>query len=296
MRTTSPTPAEDAFTVTYTAPSGPTATPPGQVTPGDPGVVKSAALSNLFLTRQGAKLPPATCLGGTDSVIISSDLTTKPSGLDKHGDPRRVGGFSFTLKYDHTKVCVEILPGSIATGGTNPMQCTVQDSRNSGVQGVATIFCVTSGKNQSYPANVNNLNLAQVIVRPQPDIYSLIKPNNGNGQAVQLINMSCKVTDMQGDPIPQSTPSCTDADVTIRYLEGDVEPDCSIDGLDTQAIAFRWSAPKGSLLYNDRLNLQPPPPAFDNIIDVNDLQFVYGRYVSTCDDPWPDQPPVNPKE
>ena len=33
----------------------------------------------------------------------------------------------------------------------------------------------------------------------------------------------------------------------------------------------------------------------DGDIDINDLQFVYGRFGSTCANPWPAQPPVNPK-
>ena len=35
--------------------------------------------------------------------------------------------------------------------------------------------------------------------------------------------------------------------------------------------------------------------AGDGDIDINDLQFVYGRFASTCGNPWPAQPPVNPK-
>ena len=38
----------------------------------------------------------------------------------------------------------------------------------------------------------------------------------------------------------------------------------------------------------------PNPPATDQVIDINDLQFVYGRFGSPCATPWPAQPPVNP--
>jgi hypothetical protein len=268
----------------------PTNTPTATDTPSAPEVQKGPALANLFLTRQGAKIPPASCEGGTDGAVLTQTLTTGVTGNDKHGDPRTLGGFSFAVKYDPSKVCIEIDPAGWALN--QGAQCTEIDS-----QGVAQIVCNDVGKDPSPPAD-DELDIATITVKPQPDLYSLIKPNNGNGQAIQILNINCKLTDRQGDPIlpPPGGVTCTDSDVTIRFLEGDVEPDCAVDGLDTQAIAFRWGASKGHLLFNDRFNLEPSPPAFDNDIDVNDLQFVYGRVGSDCNNQWPLQPPVNPKE
>ena len=137
------------------------------------------------------------------------------------------------------------------------------------------------------------LDLATVIVRPQPDVYSQAIPNQDNGVVVQLNNQKCEIADQQGHPIEHF--SCGDADVTIRYLEGDVEPDCTVNTLDTQAIAFRWGASKGTLLFLDRFNLEPFGTQSDDDIDIKDLQAVYGRIGSTCANPHPDQPPVNPK-
>ena len=137
------------------------------------------------------------------------------------------------------------------------------------------------------------LDLATVIVRPQPDVYSQAIPNQNNGVVVQLNNQKCELADQQGHPIAHF--SCGDADVTIRYLEGDVEPDCSVNTLDTQAIAFRGGASKGTLLFLDRFNLEPFGTQSDDDIDIKDLQAVYGRIGSTCANPHPDQPPVNPK-
>ncbi|MDZ4371780.1 MAG: hypothetical protein U1C74_10205, partial [Phenylobacterium sp.] len=110
----------------------------------------------------------------------------------------------------------------------------------------------------------------------------------------QLLNTGCELADLQGHPI-STTGVCADADVTIRYLEGDVEPSCGVDTLDTQAIAFRWGANKGSLLFNDRFNLEPTGAQADQDIDIKDLQFVYGRFGSSCAAPHPPQGPVNPK-
>jgi hypothetical protein len=74
-----------------------------------------------------------------------------------------------------------------------------------------------------------------------------------------------------------------------------VEPDCTIDAVDAQAIAFRWGVEKGSLIYKDFMNLEPSSQQSDSDIDINDLQFVFGRFGSTCKAPHPAQDPVNPK-
>ncbi|MCH8849591.1 MAG: hypothetical protein IIC89_02050 [Chloroflexi bacterium] len=265
----------------------------------EPAVLKSPSLSNLFLTAQGAKAPPATCLSGTDGSTLTHAMVRKPSGLDKAGDPRELGGFSFEVNYDETKVCIELRPGPLAlawqaAGGG----CIIQDSLTKPtLQGSATIACNSLGKAPLSPPGGDNLTLAEIVVRPMPDEYSLMKPGNGNGNVVQIINKACKLTDRQGDPIAPlpGAASCTDADITIRYLEGDVAPDCVVDTIDTQAEAFRWGSQKGTLLYSDFFNTEPAKPQQDDDIDINDLQFVYGRFGSTCAAPHPPQPPENPK-
>ena len=68
-----------------------------------------------------------------------------------------------------------------------------------------------------------------------------------------------------------------------------------MDTVDTQAEAFRWGSQKGTLLYSDFFNTEPSKPQQDDDIDINDLQFVYGRFGSTCVEPHPDQDPVNAK-
>jgi hypothetical protein len=299
-------------TETPTVTNTPTPVPTATNTPAQPVVEKCAEkistgqsgpcanLVNLFLTAQGTKLAPDTCNTGTDGVTFRQQINTKVTGVDKHGDPRDLGGFSFKVNYDETKVCVSIAPGPlaqawVAAGGT----CIIQDIKtNPTLQGSATIACVSLGK-LSYPSVGDNTLLATVTVKPQPEEYSVMRPNNSNGNVVQIINKACKLTDQQGDPVATlpGVPTCTDADVTIRYLEGDVVPDCEVDTIDTQAEAFRWGSQKGTLLYNDFNNLEPSKPKQDDDIDINDLQFVYGRFGSECNGTFqqPPQPPVNPK-
>jgi hypothetical protein len=73
-------------------------------------------------------------------------------------------------------------------------------------------------------------------------------------------------------------------------LEGDVNLDCNVDVLDEQGIAFRYGSSFGLVLYDKFFDLEPN--AADSDIDIKDLQFVFGRDGSTCQDPMPDQPPV----
>jgi hypothetical protein len=122
-----------------------------------------------------------------------------------------------------------------------------------------------------------------------------MRPNQDNGIPVQILNQGCNLADEQGHAIPVF--SCEDADLTFRYLEGDIDgPDCDVDVFDTQQVAFRWGVHKGSLLYNTFMDLEPSGQVKGNgAIDIKDVQFVFGRFGSTCTAPWPAQAPVNPK-
>jgi hypothetical protein len=248
---------------------------------------------NLFLSRQGTKIPPLTCLAGDDAAVFSETLSMPIPVAPDPKDPseaQQLGAFEFDVHFDPDEVCVEIEPGTAA----DDMICFVDDASSSQLEGVARIGCVTKGK-QNFPDTTTpeGRHLADIIVRPQPEVYSQAKPSQDNGVVAQITNSGCELADLQGHPIPVY--SCDDADLTMRYLEGDVEPDCSINVMDTQAIAFRWGALKGSLFYKAFMNLEPWGGQADNDIDIKDLQFVFGRFASTCAAPHPQQQPVNPK-
>jgi hypothetical protein len=254
---------------------------------------KLPPLQNLFLTRQGTKIPPLTCAGGTDAGVFTETLSMAiPANPDPKdpSQPQQVGAFEFEVHFDDAKVCVNIVPGPAAAG----MVCVVEDKDSSQLEGVARIGCVSQGKD-TFPDTTteDGRHLADIIVRPQPDVYSQAKPDQDNGVVAQLNNVLCELADLQGHPIAIN--SCDDADLTIRYLEGDVEADCTINGLDTQAIAFRWGVEKGHQYYNPFYNLEPSGAQADNDIDIKDLQFAFGRFGSTCASPHPTQLPVNPK-
>jgi len=282
-------PTSDSLTINCVAGPPPTATAtPTPVL----RMQKLPALQNLFLTRQGSKIPPSRCLDGTDAAVLTESISLPVTGPDPKdpAQPRRLGGFSFQVKYDPLKICVTLRPGAAWTN--SGQVCTVQDSATApALQGVARINCVTLGKATTVDTSTAaGRALALIEVRPQPEAYSQIRPDQDNGQVVLLSNEACKLTDLQGHAI--AVFACDDAHVTVRFLEGDVEPDCTVNTLDTQAIAFRWGARKGSLVYGDRFNLEPSGTQRDQDIDVNDLQFVFGRFGSTCAAPHPPQAPV----
>jgi hypothetical protein len=282
----------DSLTINCVAPPTPTATP---TPPPVPRMQKLPALQSLFLTRPPQKL--TRCLDSTNIATLTEALSQAITSLDPK-DPsqaQRLGAFEFEVRFDPKLVCVELHPGPAAAN----MICTIQDEISSLLEGIARMGCVSKGK-QFFPdtATEEGRHLADILVRPQPELYTQIKPNQDNGIPVQLLNQNCELADLQGHPIPIF--SCDDADVTVRYLEGDVIADCRVNALDMQNVAFRWGATLGTLVYHGFMDLEPSGFRTgglrgDGDIDINDLQFVYGRAASMCTLPWPPQPPVNPK-
>jgi hypothetical protein len=270
----------------------PTATPvpPTATPPAIPRVFKAPVLQNIFLHRQGAKIPPSRCDDGTDVGTLTEQIGGPVASISPKGELQTLAAFEFEVRFDPSKVCVNLVPSAEVAGNINFI-CTVRDKDSSTLEGIAQIGCVSVGKGHS----LTGLILATIEVRPQPELYSQLRPNQDNGQVVQILNQGCELADEQGHAIPIF--SCEDADITFRYLEGDVDgPDCDVDVFDSQAVAFRWGVNKGSLLYNSFMDLEPSGQVKgDGDIDIKDIQFVFGRFGSTCANPHPAQPPVNSK-
>jgi len=287
----------------------PTATPPPI-----PRVLKSCSapptvttLCNVFLTRTGTKIPPSTCLQNNPSnaILLNEQINIPVSSINSKGEAQTLAAFEFEVRYDAKNVCVVLTPAGNFTGSN--VICTVRDDTNSTLKGISQIGCITIGKGHTGPAT--NLNMATIKVMPSPELFSQIRPNQENGIPVQIMNQGCNLADEQGIAIPIF--SCEDADITFRFLEGDVDgPDCVVNVFDTQNVAFRWGASKGSLLFNSFMDLSPSGHGVngDGHIDIQDIQFVFGRFGSTgsaqkgstgpcpvVGHPWPPQLPVNPK-
>jgi hypothetical protein len=268
-------------------------------------------LANLWLCQ-----PVATCANpaaGEGEVDFNLNLGGPVRGLDPKclataPDPttcprQSIGSFQFEVRYDSKLVTLQVEPGSLwrdAAGNLlSNVSCATIPTQN-GIQ----FRCNIKGKTLVLYGPGT---LAVVRVRATSDVYSILIPNQQNGIVTQLINQDCNLSDLQGHPIKlagQTLPGvgpavCDDADVTIRYLEGDVNADCEVNVQDQQLIAFRWGSHLGSLLYNSRYDLEPAAPKKgDGDIDAKDLQVVFGRHTSpnsTCAAPHPAQDPVDPK-
>jgi len=312
--TDTPTPTDTpvgatATPETPTATGSPTATRPPTATrtPGaKPAILKSPRLANLWLCNTGAP----TCdnkASGVEQVNFNVDLDlpiTSPdpkcTGFPNFRDPatcprQTLGSFEFEVRFNPKLVSVKVEPGSLwfVINSRPVLDPNVSCATTEG-EGFVQFRCVTKGKERVVfgPGT-----LAVVRVRPTADVRSILIPNQLNGIATQLINQDCQLADLQGHPIPVAgDDACEDAAITIRYLEGDVHADCVVDVHDQQQIAFRWGARLGQLLFNDRYDLEPSAPKKgDDDIDAKDLQLVYGRHGSTCKDPHPPQPPIDPK-
>ena len=254
--------------------------PANCTSPQDPG---NDDLSNLWLTRQGSKIPPLRCEDSTDQAIFREALSFDPIVPDPKGVHSRafIGAFEFEVRFDNKLVCINLSAGEAAAA--LGMICFVDDKDTSQLEGIARMGCVTKGKAKSPMTQEKNgvVELAILEVRPMPELYSQIRANQDNGIVIQLLDQDCELADEQGHPL--AIFSCEDAQVTARFLEGDVEPDCFVDALDQQSIAFRWGAQKGSVLYNERFDLEPSGAVKgDGDIDIKDLQFVFGRHGSSC--------------
>ena len=286
----------DTPTKTATRTATVTKTPTATRTPGKPGVFKSPSLANLWLCNTGA----STCnnkAGGVEEVnleIVLDQAIDEPEpkcvGFPNFQPPdscprQTIGSFEFEVLFDAKVISVQVEAGPL-------FQRPEVECRSFSAQGYVRFFCLTKGKPENAPSGPGTL--AVVRVRAMPVMYSLIIPVQVNGIPTQLLNQNCNLSDLQGHRINSAV--CGSAAVTVRYLEGDVQSDCVVDVLDQQQIAFRFGAVRGFFLYNERYDLEPSfPIRGDGDIDILDLQFVFGRHESTCKDPHPPQPPIDPK-
>jgi hypothetical protein len=118
----------------------------------------------------------------------------------------------------------------------------------------------------------------------------LFRPTKDNGVVTDIVDDNCEITDIYGEPMAdtlpgQLTPVCGDLTITVRMLEGDTDLDCDVDVIDDAALALRYGSSWGLQLYDQWFDLEPKYA--DQDIDIKDLQFVFGRNYSTCQDPIP---------
>jgi hypothetical protein len=163
------------------------------------------------------------------------------------------------------------------------------------LENIVHFGCVTAGATPAGP--LGDFDLAALNLIPHEDLANDLFPGNNNGVVTILKDNGCELVDVLGHPVPGSingglTGECGDIAVTVRILEGDLDLDCDVDTSDAQAIASHYGAFFGGLLYSKWLDLEPQFHDLD--IDIKDIQKVFGRQDSTCQDPIPAQDPLDP--
>ena len=284
-------------TPTYTPTQTPTATPTPtpavvemdkDVDSSTPGV---DSLANLWL-----------CEGGTCTLNGEGELVIE-EWVFNADDPDGLGAYEFQLKFDHKIFDIVIEDAGFLGSTGRTVDCTMTIITENDIR----FGCLSSG---SMPGPTGDGVLALIHVTPEADLRYRLTPGQENGLVRTLLDENCELTDVYGDPLADSQGNllsgilsgglvavCTDATITVRILEADLNLDCGVDIIDDQMIAFRYGAGFGNGLYDPWYDLEPALKDYD--IDIKDLQKVFGRNGSTCGGTSgagtiPPQPPVGP--
>jgi hypothetical protein len=264
-------------------------------------VNKSPAAANLFLCEDNPDTVAVECTGAGEGDLTLNEIVNVP-GLTGDADPNPphgddgVGAYEFQVKFDHKIFNVDISDGGWLTGGT--VGRTLNCNHTVITENWVLFGCTTTGNpNPGAASGVlpDSGTLATVNLTPNEDLKFRLHPGNDNGVVRMILDENCELANIWGEPLPGSingglTLQCGDAAVTVRILEGDLNLDCIVNGLDAQAIAFRYGAFFGNINYDPWYDMEPALKDFD--IDIKDLQKVYGRDGSTCQNPIPPQPPL----
>jgi hypothetical protein len=283
-------------------------------------------LANLFLCEDNNTTnaePDGICDGDNEGKLVFIERAFSPTSP--------VGAFEFQIKFDHkifdiNLECVTLQdPGPACTGDededntlntdadTWDIQLSAQlksglDGREWGMdkcfrnvtENYINFACTSTGPTTSgFGGNNNPIDLAIVTVHPDDDLKFRLRPGNDNGIVRVILDENCELVDPVGHPVGGSiagglTVTCGDIAITVRILEGDLDLDCDVDLSDAQAIAQLYGMVFGLFLYDPWFDLEPNITDFD--IDAKDLQKVFGRIDSSCQDPKPAQPPIAPAQ
>jgi hypothetical protein len=234
-------------------------------------------------------------------------------------DPNGLGGFSFDVHYDPTlfqQPSIDLTPAVLLfASASRLLNCSMSIPLN----GVVHVACVSTGPIFTGPIFSGPQVIAHVTLTPQDAVVEAIRPNKENGVVSIVKDDQVTVTNTCGQPLNDGTiqplpgqPECQgtllpgvgpggvlmgnpnggQTVVTIRRLEADITKDCVVDISDMQLEASKFGTSVGNLLYNVFFDVNEPTQHGDGEIDINDAQFVYGRFTSSCAAPIPPQTPV----
>jgi hypothetical protein len=282
--TTVPPTATNTFTPTNTPTATDTPIPPTATnTPAGPTVNKSPTSANLWLCEVGP------CDGPGEGDLEIQEIVNNVS------EP--LGAWEIQIKFDHKIFSVEIDPNEdLFTDNGRVPNC----SYNVVTENWVLFGCVSTGDpDDGYTSTggipVGPAVLATVLLTPNEDLRFRLHPGNDNGVVRMILDENCEIVNTLGHAQPGSVNGglaleCGDAAITVRVLEGDLNLDCEVDLIDEQLIAGKYGTFFGNINYDPWFDLEPALKDFD--IDIKDLQKVFGRDGSTCQDPIPAQPPA----
>ena len=237
--------------------------------------------------------------------------------MTNQGDLNGLGGFSFDLHYDPTQYIapvIDLQPAiDLFAASGRTLDCSITIPAN----GIVHVACASTGPIGVGPVFVGAQVMAHVTLTPQDLLVEAIRPNKENGDVSTVKDDQVTVTNTCGQPLNDGSiqpipgqPECQGVNLqgvgpggvltgnpnggqltnTIRRLEGDITRDCSVDVSDMQLEASKFGMSVGNLLYNIFDDVNSPLQHGDGEIDINDIQFVYGRFGSECSSPIPPQP------
>jgi hypothetical protein len=252
----------------------------------------SVPKANLFLCYTGPCAGP----GEGDLKVIESVINVTTGDQDNDSVMDGLGAYEFSVEYDNF-VIQSVNPSDIvfAAGGAGASRGPANCTMSLFLENVIRFGCVTTGPLP--PGPTGSFDLAQLDLIPHPDLVNDIFPGNDNGVPTVIKDNGCELVDVFGHPVLGSVnggllATCGDLAVTVRILEGDLNLDCVVDVIDEQLIAMHYAAVFGSNLYSKWFDLEPAGHDLD--LDIKDLQKVFGRDSSTCQNPIPQQTPVDP--
>jgi len=251
---------------------------------------KSPAAANLWICDSGP------CNGPGEGQLVLDEWLR---GVKSRPPELGLGAFEFEVIFNANVFSVEVTEGPYLGSTHRPTQCTMSIVQENAIR----YGCVSDGSTPAGPGAVppapDDLGpdgvVAHIHLRPEPSMKWRLVPGNNNGVVEPIVDKGCEAADILGHPLDGSLeggllPDCRDAAVTVRILEGDLDTDCDVDGQDAQLIAWRFGAVFGDQAYSRWFDLEPRLGDFD--VDIKDLQKVWGRDGSTCQNPIPPQPPL----
>jgi len=202
----------------------------------------------------------------------------------------------------------------LLAGGRTAVTCTMTLPQETQIH----VACASTGPIGVGPVFIGAKDMADVQLQIKDNVRGGLYPTKENGIVTRVDDTGTEVANTCGQPlndgtgfvVPGQTTECqgvpllgilpgglladTHLYITIRRLEGDVTKDCAVTVADMQAEATRYGFGFGSLLYQIWYDLEPHTTGADGDIDIKDVQFVFGRFGSTCTAPIPAQVPQTP--